>query len=190
MEYINLANVALLLLVVAYARYVWLTASREIDPHPVSWMYWAIIGFVYLGPELKSGIQFYAPLTVAALILLFRWELLRQMKWWHYVALALVLMGEWLCYTYEPESVLWYIAVDFAALSPTVVQAFKRPLNDKPGVWIALAIGFGLYEIGSGSTTGSFDWSFGMYITVSSLIVAMPLIRDRIRREISVKYWW
>ena len=157
-----------------YIPYVRAMVRREIQPHPISWLLWSILGFVTLVTYIGVGAHDTLPIAVLncigpCVIFLF------TIKYWK----GGFTRFDYLCLTFSLVSILIYIVFhratvaltinlvgDFFAALPTIRKTWLDPRSENSWAWLAFTIGALLSLLTMGER-----WSYGVAVLLVYLFV-------------------
>jgi hypothetical protein len=178
------------------------TYERKIQPVVTTWSLWSLIGLAVLLTYRSSGAEanvwpavfgFVNPILITTL------SVCRQGEW------KKPTLSERFCFLFGVASLamwifLWrnanlaqyalYVAIaaDICAAIPTIIFVWKQPDRDRPFSWVVFAIGYFLAIFAIPQDTVA-NWILPLYMTVVSLVVALPLALYRVRQRMPLKYW-
>ncbi|USN88837.1 MAG: hypothetical protein H6780_00215 [Candidatus Nomurabacteria bacterium] len=204
MNAINWTVVSALVLAVWGIRYAVLAWKREVYPNPVSFFVWAVVGVaLFLTAEASEAKEVYyaalvsavAPVIIFVIVLLRETNRVYTLTRREKACLVFAIVGYvlWFALKDQPElaqwSLYWMIGVDVLALWPTLEQAFKKPMSDKPGAWLVFGLGYGVTGFAISDHT-VVNWALPGYMFIGSWSVAAPLVWRRINEKIPLNEWY
>jgi hypothetical protein len=195
-----ISGVIVILSGVSYDFRVW---QRKITPSLTSWSLWAFISFVLLLNFKSSGAEsniwpavfgLLSPILVTAILIAHHegFERLKKRTDQICVFLCLVSLLMWVYMNNDQELVQYalYVSIvaDAFAAIPTFLLYLKNPELDRPLMWILFAIGYGISMFAIKEHTIA-NYSLPVYMTITAIVVAVPLVRYRVVSSIPFREW-
>ena len=192
------------------------TYQGKIKPNIIGWSLWAIIGLSILLNYISIGATdniwpaffgFINPLVITIIAIWKknklskdceapngdetkkRWE--KTMEYLCVIFCFTSLLLWWLWQkdkVYAPYALYLAIAADAAAALPTIIFVWRNPNKDRPFAWFLFAVGYGLILFAIKNINLA-NYSVPIYMFLGSLIILIPLVKYRMKKNISLKNW-
>lgn len=138
----------------AFFPYIVSILSGKTKPNRVSWIFWAIIGFLDLEAYYSLGaretiwiplIYFLCPLIVAILSLFDKYGKAGSTKAdpWCFVG-AVIGLVLWQLFNSPLVGLIAFLAVDIFVMTPTVIKSYVRPWEEDKLAWSLAFLGNGI----------------------------------------------
>lgn len=191
------------LVIVSAVPYIYRAWRKEIEPNPVSWVIWSVMGTALLLTYWKSGAKenvipyiFGAINPTLLTIVVFLRSKTREplTRWeWGSLILGLIALVGWVCFQGDEKKV--EIALGFAILAdacaavPTLFFVYRNPLKDRPLAWFLFWLGniVALFAIRDGDYA---DYVLPVYMILAGPVIMAPLVLYRIRHRTPLKEWY
>jgi len=155
--------------------YAWATLRGRTRPNRVTWSLWALAPLIAFAAEVKEGVGLPALMTFMvgfgpALILLA--SFVNRSAFWAIRpfditcgALSLMALALWAVTRTGDIAIIFSIATDGLAASPTIVKAYRHPESER-GITILTVRVWSLASVG-----------FPIYIAACCTLIATPIVR-------------
>ena len=182
--------------------YAWRVYQGKIKPNIIGWALWSFIGLSLLLNYINVGAKdniwpaifgFTNPLIITILAIWKKGEKIRPTKLEYFCLLfciaSIVLWWLWLGdQTYSKYALFLAIIADAFAAIPTVFAVQKNPQEDRPFMWLAYSIGYGLVMLAIREHNIA-NYSLPIYMLALGILISIPLIRYRLKLKIPLKSW-
>lgn len=202
MEILNIGIIAQIFTSVSGALYLKQTIFKEVQPKRISWFIWSVIGIMFAivaYNDIKTTLQVFLfslvlavfP-TLIAIVSIWRGISEKITKYETIAGLLAIsaIVFWWMNFGNSGIiPILLLIIADACALAPTLFFVYKFPKDDKPIAWICFSIG-SILTIISLKVFDMENMSLPIYMAIASILVALPLVKYRLIKNIPLKQWF
>ena len=191
------------LVVISAVPYTIRAWQRKIEPNPISWGLWTVIGFALLVTYISAGATesawvyvfgFTNPLIISVIVFV-RSRKREPLGLHDYIALVMGLaaLALWLFVRSDESMSGWAlvlaIAADACAVLPTLAYLRRDPMCDRPFAWSLFALGnfVNLFAIRDGDIT---EYILPIYMVIGGLLITAPMILYRLKHRVPLKHWY
>jgi hypothetical protein len=191
-----------LIVLVSVIPYVYGISKNKIIPNPISWILWSIIGTVlfitvWSNPNSDSATIIFAAIIMINPMIVSLLSIIKKLKWikvdrWDVLAVLISLIAITFYYFQSNKEglipLVLAITADVCAFIPTIKSAIRRPVDDRPAMWLCFMLGALLTII----SIEELNWTSGLlpgYMMICSCFVIFPLIRFRLKMQIPLREW-
>jgi hypothetical protein len=179
-----------LVCILGYIPYIIAMSRNKIQPHPMSWLLWAILGFVSLVTYIGTGAHETIPLAILNFVgpvMIFFFTI----KYWKgkfsrfdYVCLGFSLFSIAIYIIFHRAAIALSINLlgDFFAALPTIRKTYKDPSSESFLTWFCFGMGalLSLFAIR--------QFSYGiillpLYLTSYELLMCALILRGRLKKH-------
>ncbi|MDO8582532.1 MAG: hypothetical protein Q7R63_00860 [bacterium] len=173
-----------------------------IEPNPVTWLLWAMIGLVMLITYRSSGAEanlwpavagFVNPLIVAVWVLK-NWAKRKPFDFFEYFCciFCVIALVMWI-FMRESRYLAQYalyvaIIADACAAIPTFVFVCLYPEKERPFAWATFGIGYGVGMFAIREHTFA-NYALPLYMFLMPIGILIPLVRYRVHKKIPLRAW-
>lgn len=191
--------IAQLIFAIAVLPYIVSIFRGTVKPNRVSWFIWSVIGFAFwlITPSTADEVTkmmtvvFVINPMVIFLLTLFKGES-KKPDTLENISLFIGIVSIVIWYFLRDNAGVFPISIavfaDFCALLPTLRFVFTSPQEETPLAWILFFIG-SLIAVLAIENHNLESLLLPVYMTIGSLLVAVPLVHYRLRKKIPMKEW-
>lgn len=173
-----------------------------IEPNPVTWLLWTMIGLVVLLTYRSSGAEaniwpavagFVNPLVIAVWVLK-NWAQRKPFESFEYLcsAFCFISLVMWVFVRENKElsqyALYFAIIADACAAIPTLVFVLLYPEKERPFAWAMFGVGYGIGMFAITEHTIA-NYALPLYMLIAPISILIPLVRYRLRQKIPLKEW-
>lgn len=183
--------------------YGWRAWQKEIKPNIITWFLWSIIGMTLLLTYRDSGagdniwpavFGFINPCIITAIAIWKRSEWEPLTIWEKASAVGcLISLALWYLLKDSKEATQYalYLSIlaDLCAAIPTIISAWQKPHEDRPGAWAMFAVAYGLAIFAITDHTFA-NYALPAYMFIGALFgITLPLALYRFKQRTPVLQW-
>ena len=182
--------------------YAWRIYQRKTTPNLMTWVIWSFLGLALLltyksqgaGENIWPAIFGFTNPVIVTICILWRADFSKKISFID-IACFVIAGISFTIWLFVKENKIYsayanYVAIfaDFCAVIPSLLYYWKSPQNDRPLAWVLFGIGYGIgiLAIKDGKVS---DYVLPIYMSVMTIIIAVPLILYRIRMSSPLKEW-
>jgi len=182
--------------------YMYRVYQSKIHPNITTWSLWTLIGLTLLLTYSSSGAKesvwpavfgFINPFIITAIAVWKKGEIERLNSIEKSCIIITILSLLMWFFTKESRNLVQYalyvaIITDIVAAIPQILFVWRSPEKDRPLMWWAFGVGYGLALFAISEHTIA-NYALPLYMTIIAFIITIPLVIYRLKQNIPLREW-